>query len=357
MIIYLLCFAIQTVFWTLLFRKLAYYKPAKQNPITDKPISVIICAKNEANNLKNHIPYVLAQDYPAFEIIVVNDHSTDDTLEVLSGFQKKYPLLKIINLLKEDSDRPGKKAALTAGIQASAFETVLLTDADCQPVSNLWIQRMTQSLINENAAISLGYGPFYKAPGFLNKWIRFETILTAIQYFSWALIGKPYMGVGRNLIYQKNLFFSANLKPEIASGDDDLLVQSIVNKKTAIQIDPDSFTYSIPAKTWKEYLIIKFRHISTSFYYNPFFKIILGLFAISQLLFWISFFMLLFCCTKIVCTLLIIKWILQIWIFKKVALKLKEEDLIKHFWWLDFGLSLYYLLLMPGLVFRDKRKW
>ena len=225
----------QIIFWVFFFSRLSKRKVKRVVPSHEhRPVSIIICAKDEAENLKINLPSILSQNYSNYEVIVVNDRSTDNSLNILQVFQKDYSHLRIVNLT-EDNERlvKGKKFALTEGIAASAHEILLLTDADCQPVSEYWVDYMQQHL-NNKKHIGLGYGPLVWKEGknnfwqkLLNQLARFETTQTAIQYFSAALIGIPYMGVGRNIIYYKSLFQKNDgfkNHSHIASGDDDLFI-------------------------------------------------------------------------------------------------------------------------------------
>ena len=216
------------------------------------PVSVIISARNEANNLTENLPLILEQNYPDFEVIVVNDCSLDDSENVLKEFQLKYPHLKMVTVTEHDRFKTGKKFALTMGIKAAKNEHLLFTDADCQPASADWISRMMASNFSGSTEIVLGYSPYYRTSGFLNSFIRFETLKTAINYLSAALAGNAYMGIGRNLAYTKTLFFKNKgfaSHMHVLSGDDDLFVnQNATADNTAIEIHPDAFTFS-DAKT------------------------------------------------------------------------------------------------------------
>ncbi|MCB0615512.1 MAG: glycosyltransferase, partial [Phaeodactylibacter sp.] len=177
--------------------------------------------------MRRNLPFFLAQDYPEYEIIVVNDNSSDKTLEVLLDFQKKSPILRLIDI--NVSTPRGKKAALSKGVNAAKFEILLLSDADCRPASPQWLDFM-QAFIRDRAKIGLGYSPYFRGKGILNAFIRFETVYSAIQYLSFAFMGLPYMGVGRNLCYRKSLFRGSggfDSHAHIASGDDDLFINQV----------------------------------------------------------------------------------------------------------------------------------
>ncbi len=274
------------------FSRIAFRTPGKESEENGKnlPVSVVICAKNEYENLKKNLPQILEQDYPQFEVILVNDFSEDESYFLLKSFQKKYSHFNVINLRENVNFFAGKKLALALGIKSAKFDTILLTDADCSPASKNWIKEMI-SAFDEKTEIVLGYGGYRKNPGFLNNLIRFDTVSIAIQYMGFALAGKPYMGVGRNLAYKKELFFrhggfASHYK--VKSGDDDLFVNKAAKRKnTQIAIHADSFTISEPKKTFRGWFKQKKRHLSTGGYYKAGAKFRLGLLAFANTMFYI----------------------------------------------------------------------
>lgn len=250
---FLILALIQLLYFFLFFIRLAFYKVKEERTNENLPISVIICAKNERDNLLQFLPEFLNQDYPTFEVIVVNDHSVDDTEDVLKAFTMQYKQLKVVNVPDNDRFYGSKKFALTLGIKAAQYEHVLLSDADCKPASRNWIKWMSNYAAKKK--IILGFGAYEKQKGLLNKLIRFETFFTAIQYLSFTLSKIPYMGVGRNLAYEKELFFKNkgfSTHQHILSGDDDLFINEVANKyNTQIVIHSEAHTVSIPKPTFK----------------------------------------------------------------------------------------------------------
>lgn len=255
------------------------------------PISIIICAKSESENLKKNIPLILDQAYSNFEVVLVNDSSFDDTLEVMETFAANNNNIKIVDVKESEAFWGNKKYALTLGIKASKHDFLVFTDADCIPNSNQWLAQMSSHFSNEKS-IAIGYGAYAKKKfSFLNKLIRFETVMTALQYFSYAKMGLPYMGVGRNMAYRKDLFFNNrgfNNHMSIKSGDDDLFINEVANSSnTALCFTKESFTISEPKTSLKDWILQKRRHISTASFYKLKHKLLLGLFYTTQLLFWV----------------------------------------------------------------------
>ncbi len=280
---------IQFIYYVVIFGRFSFAKTVENNNFKKIPISVIVCAKNEEENVKKYIPLLAKQNYPDFEIVLIDDASRDETLEVFEAFEKEYENVKLVKVENNEAFWGNKKFALTLGIKAATKPNLLFIDADCYPASNNWISEMS-SYFTDEKSIVLGYGAYEKIESnFLNKLIRFETLLTATQYFSWAKIGKPYMGVGRNLGYQKAEFFSADgfvKHIKIRSGDDDLFVNEVATKhNTAICFSENSFTYSEPKTTYKAWFAQKRRHVATAKYYKFFDKTQLAVFYFSQILF------------------------------------------------------------------------
>lgn len=255
------------------------------------PVSIIICAKNEAENLEKNLPYVLNQEYSNFQIVLVNDSSSDNTLEIMEDFASKNSNIKIVDVKSNEAFWGNKKYALTLGIKASSHDFLVFTDADCVPASNKWLMQMSAHFSNKKSIV-LGYGAYAKKKySLLNKIIRFETVLTALQYFSYAKLGLPYMGVGRNMAYRKELFFNNcgfNNHMTIKSGDDDLFINEVANSSnTALCFSKESFTISEAKPSFGAWILQKRRHISTARLYKYKHQLLLGLFYSSQLLFWI----------------------------------------------------------------------
>ena len=285
-IIYVFAIVTLTFYALFFFIRLSFYKE-KSNSF-DKGISVIICAKNEADMLSSNLPSFLDQDYPEYEVVVVDDQSEDGTKYILKDLEKKYFNLKVVTIDPHVISRVGKKFALSIGIKTAKYDYVLLSDADCQALSKNWISLMTSSF--ESKEIVLGISPYKKTKGFLNKFIRFDEFIVMLQYLSFALAKIPYMGIGRNLAYKKSLFFSVKgfaSHIHIPSGDDDLFIKEVATKDNiAIQIHEEADIYSEPKTTFSDWFYQRKRHISTSKYYKNMHKRLLFLFPLSQFLFW-----------------------------------------------------------------------
>lgn len=247
------------------------------------------------------------------------------------------------------------------GIKSARHETLLLTDADCVPASENWMQKM-QDGYDQGIEVVLGYGAYNKNKGLLNKIIRFETFHTALQYMSYALAGIPYMGVGRNLSYKKDVFIrnkgfsSIN---QIPGGDDDLFINKVATKtNTTIVIDPEAHTLSEPKQTWGEWITQKTRHYSTAKYYQRKHKLFLGLYSATQFLFYpLLIIAAIVFNWWIVLSVFTVKFIVQSVIYYKTMKKLNEGDLWPWLIFFDVWMSVYYLIFIPALFKKPKVKW
>jgi len=355
---------VQLAYYWILFVRLAFYKP-KQKPTGDNlpPVSVVIAARNEYYNLHDNLSAVLEQDYPDYEVVVVNHASDDDTDLLLMEFRNKYPHLKIVTIQQDLNFFKGKKFPLSIGIREAKNDVLLLTDADCKPVSKNWIRQMASHYDSIKTQVVLGYGPYEKKKGLLNLIIRYDTFIVAMQYLSFALARKPYMGVGRNLSYRKSLFLQHKgfiSHYGISSGDDDLFISEIATKRNSeVELNPDSFVYSKPKTSFNDWWKQKQRHLSTSKAYKPAIKFLLGLFGLSQFLFYALFVALLALKIdwRIILGIFLLRFLTQVVVHKKITSRLQEK------WLCLFSLvwEWIYILFMPLLAmagwFTKQSKW
>ena len=351
-IILCICFLLQVFTFLFFFSRFAFYKPKPAVFSKLKPVSVIITAKNEDENLREFLPSILEQDYPVFEVIVVNDQSEDDTEFVLNELELKYPQLKIVVIKDHINDFPGKKLGIMLGIKKARYEQLVFTDADCRPESKNWLKHIASNF-NENTEIVLGFSPYFKKKSLLNLFIRFDTFYTALQYFSFCLAGKPYMGVGRNMAYKKDLFmkkgFSSHL--HIPFGDDDLFVNKNANfSNTVIEVSPDSFVYSKPKESFHKWKRQKIRHLKAGKEYRHSHKLWLGFVWLSQVLFYLSFIIavIFFPCDYYVWGILFLKMTMTLLIYGK-SLRLMKQT--KFLWFIPLLDPFYHLFIVPNFSF------
>lgn len=353
---------IQLYFITIVHGRLRSFKITEAEVRTALPVSVIICARNEEKNLEKNLSFFLEQDYPDFEVVVVNDCSSDDSELLLRGFSSRYPHLKVVTLNEHSRFKHGKKFAVTIGIKAAKNEHLLFTDADCRPASTNWI-RLMQARYTPGTAIVLGYSPYENRGGFLNAFIRYESFNTALNYLSFALSGNPYMGVGRNLSYTKSLFFKAKgfaSHMHILSGDDDLFVNENASAgNTQVEIHPDSHVWSEPKTSWAALWRQKIRHMGAGKAYKASHKRILSLQAGSALLFYAGLAALpaLGAQWWIVPSVYLIRLIIQLIVYYPAMKKLNCKNLIWWFPLLDLFFNIFICILAIVATFRKKVQW
>lgn len=360
--LFLFSTAIQLIYWLFVFRRLAVYREDASVPSSNPSVSVIICAHNEEENLRTFLPLLLQQDYPDYEVIVVNDNSSDRSPDVLLDIQNIYPNLRVRNLEYAKSRQSGKKFALSNAVHFAKHEVLLLTDADCYPASEHWIASMVKAL-KENTEVVLGYGPYCAKKGWLNKWIRFEAAFTAVQYFSFALVGIPYMGVGRNLLYRKKLFLDQGGFHEhidLASGDDDLFINAVANgNNTRVALHSDAFTFSLPKESWKQYYRQKARHVTTGLRYKWFHIALLGLYSGTHFVHYLTAILLL--CFNVSAGTVVLLYALRLltmWvIFNQIFQKFQEPGLKGWVPVFDAMYISYYILLFPNLLLKNLNYW
>jgi cellulose synthase/poly-beta-1,6-N-acetylglucosamine synthase-like glycosyltransferase len=361
LIIYILAAGIQLVYYWILYGRFAFSKPGTPGG-SEIPVSVVLSAKNEYPGLKKNLPLILEQDYPKFEVVVVNDASDDETIFLLEDLSRQYSHLKIVTITQDLNFFKGKKFPLALGIKSASYDHLLLTDADCTPAGNQWI-RLMASGFSEDKEIVLGYGKYTEKSGFLNRIIRYETAFSALQYFSLALWGSPYMGVGRNLAYRKKLFIENRgfiSHYNVSSGDDDLFINKVANKKnTVIQYLPESYTLSAPKNTFREWWIQKKRHLTTGKYYKLKHKIILGGYSVSYWLFMLLFMLvvLLKIAPLIAFIIFIIRILSQYVILYSTHKKLLEKKLLLISPVIELIIAVLYPVMFGSNLVYKERKW
>ncbi len=345
--IFILSACILLFYWLKIFSKI--YK-VDQNQIDDSfryPLSIIIAAKNEAGNIVNCLSSILNQDYPAFEIIVVDDHSKDKTKELISSLNSDK-----VKLFSSPNKCNGKKQAIAFGITNANYDHFVFTDADCVPSSINWLSVINSSFLKGNNIV-LGYGRFNKSNSILNRMIRYESLLTVIHYYSFTLNNDPYMGVGRNLAYSRELYessISTKNHEEILSGDDDLFVnQNSERLKAGILLSMKAQTFSEPEPTIKSYFYQKRRQLIAGNYYKPKHRLLLAIYGISQLLFTSTLIGLVLFSQQIILTFSIFGFVqlIQLYIFIRICKILGDKDLI---YWKPFLEGLYiYIITIIGI--------
>ena len=191
---------------------------------------MVIVASDHEEQLTKHLPLILTQDYPDYEVIVVDDNSQDDTKELLKRLSKQYPHL--YRTFTSDSIRyiSHKKLALTLGIKAAKKEWVVFTDPDCYPTSDQWLARMARHFTDDTDVV-IGYSNYERKAGFANLCYTFDTMQQQLRMLGATLWGRGYMGMGRNMAYRRELFFRCkgySRHLDLQRGEDDLFINEHV---------------------------------------------------------------------------------------------------------------------------------
>jgi glycosyltransferase involved in cell wall biosynthesis len=352
--------AVFLLYHLILFSRLIFHKSQKVDVEPD-PVSVIIASRDDAIMLKENLPLIMAQKEITYEVIVVDDCSYDDTVDVLREYSDKYSNFRSSKLVENGGFEGGKKYAVTMGIKAAKFSNLVFIDADCYPNSDLWLRRMAERLMLKKVVV--GYGPFKKEKGLLNMLIRFDTYKIAVQYLSYTLAGIPYMGVGRNMAYHSYLYFDAKgftSHLNVVSGDDDLFVNEVsTSKNTGIEISPESYVYSTTKPTYSKWEFQKRRHLTTAPKYKFGHKLLLLLLPIMQYIMNIAFVILLVRQFEMEFVLslygvkIFIQGIIQFFTMKR----LQVLDLFVWSFILEFALMLFYpWVTFLNIVKEDQRK-
>ncbi len=361
-ILFASCTLIQLLYYWLIFARLAFYKVPELPYNEIVGVSVVIAARNEYHNLIKNLPLILEKDYPEFEVVVVNHASNDETADYLKEISQRDARVKVVHIQKDLNFFSGKKFPLSLGIKSAQYDILLLTDADCQPVSKQWITKMARNY-TDGIEVVLGFGPYIQRKGLLNLLINYDTFMVAMQYLSYALMGSPYMGVGRNLSYRKTLFYKNKgfiSHYHVASGDDDLFINQVANRNnTRIEIAPETHMVSEPKYSFTDWIRQKSRHLSTGKIYQFKHQFLLGVFSLSQLFFFVTFILLLVFKTLLWVTLglFILRFISLAIVNKKITTQLQRPQL------LIFSLigEVFYVVFIGLLsikgIFRKQGKW
>ena len=355
-LLFILAVFVSTVYWLILYGRVHFYKESVRYA-ENTNISIVIVGKNEDKNIHKNLSFI-AQTPDITEVVYVDDFSTDDSLSSLRQMQLSHSKL---NFISSPQDTPGKKTALTKGIHSTRSDNVLLTDADCIPRNQDWAKIMNGKL-NENRQLVLGYGPLKKETGFVNLFSRFETVITAIQYFAFALYKIPYMGVGRNLAFTKELFDTIggySSHKNIPSGDDDLLVQDAAKKTSiAICLNPGSFVFSESQKSWSNYIRQKKRHIAVSSSYSWLHKILLAIHPFCHIVsFIVALYFLFIGSYLLVGKVFLIRWLFLMILGYSSYKKLEGQDLVLFIPIFDLMLIPYYLYFSMAAFNTKNAQW
>ena len=262
-------------------------------------VSVVVAARNEERTIEPLLASLLDQSYPHYEIIIVDDRSTDSTSAVVAAHQKSDSRLKLVTVASNSSDLPPKKNALTKGIRSSCGEILLFTDADCIPSKN-WIAALV-SQFDDTVGVVAGYSPYdanlivsgrsgKPLQNFLHRFVRGEEFKGAIWSAGSIGLNRAWLCTGRNLAYRRRVFDEVGgfekIKMSI-SGDDDLFIQIVRHTtkwKIRYAVKPDSFVRTAPPVTFSEFVQQRTRHFSAGKFFSTPMKAFFFFFHLSNLI-------------------------------------------------------------------------
>ena len=363
-LIFLICFSVIAFFlllyYWIIFSRFAFHKQKRIKDYHQDPISIVITSCDQAHHLSRTLPAILTQQYNDYEVIVVSDNSHDETVQVVEDFQKQYPHLVFVDLNSSVTTIKGKKFPLSIGIKEAKHKLIVLTDANCMPASPYWLQNMAKHFVN-GKQIVLGYCSYEKQKGFFNRLLRFDSLQTAIQYFSYSLAKMTYMGRGQNLAYTKDLFMKQRgfaSHNHIAYGDDDIFIgRAATDKNVDIEYFSESYTIARPKVNFRRWFKEKKGYLSTRPFYKPGVRFLLGTYSVLNLLFFVflglsigfSVYMLPFLIATL--SVFVFKTLCQYLVFGFSAAKLKEKDIIPYIFFIDILYSLISIFLYIAAKF------
>lgn len=308
------------------------------------PLSVIIYAREEVENLRRNLTAVLEQDYPQFEVIVINDGNTDESEDYLTLQGEKYPNLYHSFVPSSSRYISRKKLAITLGIKASKYDWLVFTEANCLPESDQWLRTMARNFTSRTQIV-LGYSGYERGKGWLHKRASFDNLFTSMRYLGYALAGKPYMGIGRNMAYRKELFyaqkgFSAHLN--LQRGDDDLFInKTATSENTRVETDANAVIRVQPVFRAKDWWEEKISYMATAHFYRGIQRNLSGFEATTRLLFhaaWIA---------TLVIGILNFHWLVAGIAFLMFALRYTMQALIINKTAKDLGEKRRYFFTLP----------
>jgi glycosyltransferase involved in cell wall biosynthesis len=358
--VFVACAVIQIIYY-LLFSTFLFGSKKDKNNISEAPVSVLIYTKNQAKNLPKFLQSITEQEHPQFNIILINNASLDNTSEVAALFAKKHANLKVLNVKNNEAFWGSKKYALTLGIKVSKYDHLLFTDTKSKPVSKHWISEMSKKFTSKKTIV-LGYKKYQNENSFLNIFIRFENLLTAIKCFGFTKIGSSFMAFGSNLAYQKSEFFKVNgfiNHMKINDGEGDLFIKDAAKKQnTTFCVSENSFIKTNAPKSFSNWFTEKKKETLITKKYHFKHRFFLGFFSFSKLLFYILAITLFFFYPwKIILSIILSYFLVQYIVLFFSAKKLKEPQIIFFLPFLEIGLVLIQISIFSANLITKPDHW
>lgn len=333
-------------------------------PAQYPPVSVIIVTKDSGKALEENLPMILEQDYPEFEVIVINDKSAGEDDDILKRLSARYTNLYHSFIPGSARYVSRKKLGIAMGIRASRYEWLVFTEPYCRPMSRQWLKSMAGHF-DEKTDIVLGYSNYLPGHGWFARKITVFGFFHALRYLGSALAGRPYMGIGRNLAYRKSVYeqhkgFADHL--QLQRGEDDLFVNAVANKNnTQIAVEAESIV-RMPVPPYKRIWYEEQLNLRvTGHYYRGISRLLNSIETLCCALFQLSTLAALVVCilrqwwpgVAVVFLLWLIRFVCLMWVFRKTAHDL-QENLCCIFPLFDMGRPLWSLGLQLRYLFRTK---
>jgi len=323
-------------------------------------LSVIIAVKNEEKNIINLLSDLSKQNYPKdlFEVIVVNDHSTDKTIDLLYNNIYDLKNLKIVN-----SEEEGKHAAINEGIKIALSDYIITTDGDCRVGKN-WLNSYANLIVNEKPDLIIAPVNISKKNGLFSNFEIIEFISLAATTAGSEGIGMPIMANGANMMYKKDLWNTYNEKyRNIKAGDDVFLLHytKSLNKKIIYLNNPDAVVFTYPCNSIIDYINQRIRWTSKTKNYSDIFTLytaivtLLANISVLFMIFRIIFLKINFIMPISVIMIKIFSEFILMWLYVNFFYKSYKKSFILYFIPSQLIYPIYLILLFLGNIFIKKR--
>lgn len=295
-IVLALSFVALAVYYALFYFRLGHYKQVgKSESETLPPVSVVLCSQNQGEWLRTNLVYLLEQDYPDFEVVVVNYCSTDDTKFVMQVLSENYKRLQVVTMDQNVCGYRGKKYPLSIGIKSAKHDLLLMADPDCLPrdVERFdWIRQMVAGYRHKNVDIVLGYCGIEPRKSLFNWMQQYDNMDYSTEYLGAAIMHRPFTGCGRNLSYRRSFFMKNNgliYSYNEPDGADDMFVnQNCRRHNVSVVLNQESFTQAAPCRSFREWHVMRKHRIATHKYYRFGLKACRFVRPLSVLLFYLA---------------------------------------------------------------------
>lgn len=358
--VFITCSIIQVTYLVTFFSFLSQSKNGRKTKI-NTPVSVIIFGKDQGENLLKLLPSILEQEHSVFEIVLINNSSSDETNDIIQSFSEKHTAIKVVEVENNEAFWASKKYALTLGIKASSYDHLLFTNASCNPVSKNWISEMSKNFTSKKEII-LGYKKYQKENSLMNIFVRFENLISAIKCFGFAKKGFPYMAFEGNLAYKKATFFKVKgfiNHMKINAGLENLFIKDAANKEnTTFCLSENSFTETSAPKLFSKWFSDKKEAAFIKKKYKYKHRLLLDVFAFTKIIFYVLAITLFFTYPyKIILSIVLFYFILNYILIGFSAKKLKEPQIIFFLPFLEIGLMLFQISIFIANLTSKPTHW